>query len=247
MKKFLLSTLGLAALAAPAVAADLPVAKVPPAVMPVYDWSGFYIGGNAGWGQANVCWDVDVGGIFANDSCLNKPGAVVGGQAGYRWQIGPGVFGLEAQGDWTNFSNSHLSFLDSTITTSSKVNGLGIFTGQMGYASGPGLFYVKGGAAVTSGTFALNDAATGIGLASTSSTRWGGTIGLGVEWLVTPNWSIGLDWNHLFMGSTNNTFSVASPVFGGGALNRISEEIDIVAIRFNYKFGGYGAPVAARY
>ena len=43
MKKFLLGTLGLAALAAPAIAADLPVAKAPPAVMPVYDWSGFYI------------------------------------------------------------------------------------------------------------------------------------------------------------------------------------------------------------
>jgi outer membrane immunogenic protein len=116
----------------------------------------------------------------------------------------------------------------------------------MGYASGPGLFYVKGGAAVASGTFALNDTATGIGLASASSTRWGGAIGLGFEWLVTPNWSVGLDWNHLFMGSTNNTFSVASLVFGSGALNRISEELDIVAIRFNYKFGGYDAPVAAR-
>jgi outer membrane immunogenic protein len=85
MKKFLLGTLGLATMAAPAVAADLPVPyKAAPEVVPVYDWSGFYIGGNAGWGQANVCWDVDVGGLFTNDSCLNKPGAVVGGQAGYR-------------------------------------------------------------------------------------------------------------------------------------------------------------------
>jgi len=165
MKKFLLGTLGLVALAAPAVAADLPVAKAPPMAIPVYDWTGFYIGGNVGWGQVNNCWDVDTAGVFTRDSCLNSQGAVVGGQAGYRWQIGPAVFGLEAQGDWANLGRSHISVLDPTIATSSKTSGLGVFTGQIGYSSGPGLFYVKGGAAVTSSTFGLNDAATGIGLA----------------------------------------------------------------------------------
>jgi outer membrane immunogenic protein len=246
MKKFLLGTLGLVALAAPAVAADLPVAKAPPMAIPVYDWTGFYIGGNVGWGQVNNCWDVDTAGVFTRDSCLNSQGAVVGGQAGYRWQIGPAVFGLEAQGDWANLGRSHISVLDPTIATSSKTSGLGVFTGQIGYSSGPGLFYVKGGAAVTSSTFGLNDAATGIGLASIDSTRWGGSVGAGFEWLFVPNWSVGLDWYHLFMGNANNTFSVASPVFAG-ALNRINQEVDIVTIRFNYKLGGYGGGVAARY
>jgi outer membrane immunogenic protein len=87
MKK-ILSVISMLALGTTAAsAADLAprYTKAPPSIMAaVYDWSGFYIGGNAGWGQANVCWDVDVGGLFTNDSCLNKPGAVVGGQAGYR-------------------------------------------------------------------------------------------------------------------------------------------------------------------
>ena len=63
MKKFLLGTVGLLALgmAAPASAADLaarPYTKAPPPmVAPIYDWTGFYIGGNGGWGQSRNCWD----------------------------------------------------------------------------------------------------------------------------------------------------------------------------------------------
>ena len=51
MKKFLLGTLGLVAMAAPALAADLPVKAPPPVLPPMYNWSGFYIGGNGGWGR----------------------------------------------------------------------------------------------------------------------------------------------------------------------------------------------------
>ncbi len=55
MKKFLLGTIGFVAMAAPAVAADMPARTYtkapPPVIAPVYDWSGFYIGGNGGWGE----------------------------------------------------------------------------------------------------------------------------------------------------------------------------------------------------
>jgi outer membrane immunogenic protein len=250
MKKFLLGTVGLVAMAAPAFAADLPArtyTKAPPPVpAPIYDWTGFYIGGNAGWGEARNCWDVGVAGVFERDACLSKSGGLIGGQAGYRWQMGAMVLGLEAQGDWANFRSSHISLLEPAITTSSKVNGLGLFTGQIGYSWGPSLLYVKGGAAVTSSTFALNDTVTGVGLASIGSTRWGGTVGVGFEYLFTPNWSVGLEYDHLFMGNANNTFSVVDPVFAG-ALNRISQDVDMVTVRFNYKFGGYGAPVVSKY
>ena len=63
MKKFLLATVGLVALgtAAPASAADLaarPYTKAPPMVAAVYDWSGFYVGANGGWGSSHKCWDI---------------------------------------------------------------------------------------------------------------------------------------------------------------------------------------------
>ena len=61
MKKFLLGTVALIAFAAPAAAADLaarPYTKAPPApIALVYDWSGFYIGANGGWGSSHKCWD----------------------------------------------------------------------------------------------------------------------------------------------------------------------------------------------
>src|ERR1700720_2608971 len=94
MKKFLLATVGLVALgvAAPASAADLaarPYTKAPPPVIaPIYDWSGFYIGGNGGWGQSRNCVDFfNATGIDFADGCRERSGGLVGGQLGYRWQF----------------------------------------------------------------------------------------------------------------------------------------------------------------
>ena len=61
MKKFLLGTVALVAFAAPAAAADLaarPYTKAPPMIAAIYDWSGFYIGANGGWGSSRKCWDI---------------------------------------------------------------------------------------------------------------------------------------------------------------------------------------------
>ena len=100
MKKFLLGTLGLVAMVAPAFAADLPVKAPPPPIIPIFNWSGFYIGGNAGWGRSDSCANFFDG--FDNsflffDPCNNRSGGLLGGQIGYRWQM-PGnhfVFGVE--------------------------------------------------------------------------------------------------------------------------------------------------------
>ena len=71
----------------------------------LYDWTGFYIGGNAGYGQNRACWGSFGGGLIA-DGCSSNSGGMVGGQGGYRWQLGQMVFGLEAEGDWTNMRAS---------------------------------------------------------------------------------------------------------------------------------------------
>ena len=110
MKKVLLVTASLIALgaAAPAVAADLaarPYTKAPPMIAAVYDWSGFYIGANGGWGTSRNCWDrCSVGVACRAEGCHNANGGTVGGQVGYRWQAGNWVFGLEAQGNWADFN-----------------------------------------------------------------------------------------------------------------------------------------------
>jgi outer membrane immunogenic protein len=244
MKKILLGTIGVVAIAAPALAADLPARTYkapPPVVMPVYDWTGFYIGANGGWGSSRNCWDiVPLAGALEPDGCVSKSGGLIGGQVGYRWQMGQAVFGLEAQGDWADLSGSRISLLDPTLTLGTKVDGLGLFTGQIGYAWNAALLYLKGGAAVTSNTFSVSSG--GVGLASASSTRWGGTVGVGVEYGFSPNWTAGIEYDHLFMGDSNNSFSVGP--LAAGVLNRISQDVDMVTLRFNYKFGG---SVVARY
>ena len=80
----------------------------------------------------------------------------------------------------------------------------------------------------------------GVGIASASSTRWGGVVGIGGEYGFSPNWTAGIEYDHLFMGDANNSFSVANPLLAGAA-NRISQDVDMVTLRFNYKLGGYGA------
>ena len=121
MKKFLLGTVGLLALgmAAPASAADMAALLYkapPPVVAPIYDWTGFYIGGNGGWGQSRNCWDfVDAAGFAFANGCRERSGGLVGGQIGYRWQASHWVFGLEAQGDWADLSNTRISLFDPAV------------------------------------------------------------------------------------------------------------------------------------
>ncbi len=214
MKKFLLGTFGLVALgmATPASAADLaarPYTKAPPPMIaPIYDWTGFYIGANGGWGQSRNCVDfVGVAGVVVADGCRERSGGLVGGQLGYRWQANQWVFGLEAQGDWADLSN----------------------------------------AAVTDNRFSILDNLTGVELAAASATRWGGTVGVGWEYGFAPNWSAGIEYDHLFMGHANNSFTATDPRLVGFLNDRISQDVDMVTLRVNYRFGGFGAPVAARY
>jgi outer membrane immunogenic protein len=253
MKSFLLATVGLVALvgiAAPASAADMAVKARPPApvIAPIYDWTGFYIGANGGWGQSRNCWDfVDPFGVAFAEGCNERSGGLVGGQIGYRWQASQWVFGLEAQGDWADLSNQRVSLINPAFSTRTRTDGIGLFTGQIGYAWNAALLYVKGGAAVTSNRASILDTLTGIELASASATRWGGVVGVGFEYGFAPNWSVGLEYDHLFMGDANNTFSIVNPVNAAFVNNRISQDVDMVTLRFNYRFGGYGAPIAARY
>src|SRR5580704_13812128 len=161
MKKLLLALTGLSAVAAsaPAFAADLaakPYTKAPPVVAAtIYDWGGFYGGFNAGGGSSRNCWNlITNAGVAINpaanrEGCNSAGGAAVGGQIGYRYQMANWVFGVEAQGDWSGFKGSSRNLAVPTLTDQTRVNGFGLFTGQVGYSWSPAfLAYLKGGAAV---------------------------------------------------------------------------------------------------
>jgi outer membrane immunogenic protein len=249
MKKVLLVTASLIALgaAAPAFAADLaarPYTKAPAMIAAVYDWSGFYIGANGGWGSSHKCWDfLPAAGGSVSEGCHDASGGTIGGQVGYRWQTGAFVFGVEAQGNWADLKGSNISLIAPAIRNESRVDAFGLFTGQVGYAANNVLFYVKGGAAVTSDRFRTFVNATNALNSSTSDdTRWGGVVGVGLEYGFAPNWSAAIEYDHLFMQDRTYNFTTPAGAFAG--TDRIRQDVDLVTVRVNYKFGG---PIIAKY
>jgi outer membrane immunogenic protein len=251
MKSFLLGavTLAVVGLAAPAVAADLPArtyTKAPPAPLAaVYDWTGFYIGANGGYGSSRDCRRnlniaLDLG-------CYDATGGVAGGQIGYRWQSGGWVFGLEAQGDWADLKGSTQNLNPLAAPTfgqiGSRMDAFGLFTGQIGYAWNNALLYLKGGAAVTDRRFDYISTATGLVSASTGFvTHWGGTVGAGIEYGFAPNWSAAVEYDHIFEDRFGDVFTIPA---GGTFTGRTSGgDTDLITARVNYRWGG---PVVAKY
>jgi outer membrane immunogenic protein len=241
MKKFLLITTAAIAMgAAPAVAADLPARTYTKAPMlaPIYDWSGFYIGINGGGGTSHKCWDFD----GSPEGCHDATGGTFGGQIGYRWQTASWVFGVEAQGNWADLTGDNVSQLFPADRNHTKIDAFGLFTGQVGYTFNNVLLYAKGGAAVTDDKYTVFGNPGGFSLATASETRWGGVIGAGFEYGFAPNWSAGLEYDHLFMGSNNNT--LVTPVGALFNAENIKQNVDLFTARINYRFGG---PVLGRF
>ena len=218
MNKVLLGAVGLIAMATTASAADMaarPYTKAPPMVA-MYNWGGFYLGANGGWGSSRKCWDLTstfLGPVNPSlpEGCHDASGGTVGGQVGYRWQAASWVFGLEAQGNWADFKGSNVS-LQLNARNESKVEAFGLFTGQVGYAWNNALLYVKGGAAVTSDKYTGYTVLPGVVPVGTAfdsgkETRWGATVGVGMEYGFTPNWTFGVEYNHLFMGDRDITMT----------------------------------------
>jgi len=222
----------------------------PPMVAAMYDWSGFYAGINGGWGTSHNCWTrtatLGVAVPRAAEGCQNSSGGTVGGQLGYRWQAGPWVFGLEAQGNWADFSGSNVSLLFAGAATNrTRIDAFGLFTGQVGYAWNNVLGYVKGGAAVTDNRYDGLATLTGTVTDRARDTRWGATVGAGIEYGFAPHWSAALEYDHLFMGTNNYAMTSVFPVAGFNTRNvDVKQDADLVTVRVNYRFGG---PVVARY
>jgi len=266
MNRIALAASIVAVSAVSASAADLaarPYVKAPAAIVAAYDWSGFYIGANGGGASSRKCWDVvpfDINLFFippftiaGSEGCHNASGATAGGQVGYRGQSAAFVFGLEAQGNWADLTGSNASQLAIFAGTANRtrIDAIGLFTGQVGYSWNAFLLYVKGGAAVTHDkydsylTAPLGPLAAGFVSNRGSETRWGGVVGIGGEYSFARNWSFALEYDHLFMGSRDVAMTY-DPAFIA-ALNhneRIRQDVDMVTARINYRFG---APVTAKY
>lgn len=215
-----------------ASAADMPI-KAPR--MPVaisYNWTGFYIGGNGGYGWGTSAWTDDPA-LGASDLGSHRTsGGILGGQIGYNWQRSAFVLGVEADIDWASLKGNHVDPLGHDINT--KMNSVGTITGRIGYAWDRALLYAKGGAGW--GHFKYDDFVTPGGAfnGGSSSTRWGWTIGGGLEYGFAPNWSAKVEYNYLDFGTNWLSFSGGA---GGAYMEDITERVHLVKIGVNYRFG----------
>jgi outer membrane immunogenic protein len=276
-----------------AKAADMAVKAAPmPAPVPVFSWTGFYIGANVGgaWTPDNA--GSDFGPLFPPFIVLapqaaiptlipgqlatlggggRNSGVIGGGQIGYNWQVNQFVLGVEADAQGSGLKGSTgtatrsfgppilLATVNQTVNVEfGHVEWMASFRGRAGFAVNQALFYVTGGGAVAefggSTTTVINGpgiaipAGTFVASNGGSTTRWGWTVGGGIEWAFNQNWSVAGEYRYTDFGNKGANFDIpsglaAAPIFATGTSSQ-RLTVEQATFRLNYRFGG---PVVARY
>lgn len=238
-----------------ASAADMPLKAPPAPPAPVWSWTGFYVGvnGGYGWNQSTgstTCIAPGGGTIgcnLVNSGIVRPQGGLFGGQAGYNWQSNSIVYGLETDIQWADIkrSGAKTDFCCAAPfpplgvdSASANLQWFGTFRGRIGVLATPNaLLYATGG--LLYGHESVANAVTFPAVqypATAATTRAGWTVGGGLEYAFTHNFSGKVEGLYYSLGSLTDSFT--SPVttyteqftyrFRGG----------IVRAGLNWKFGG---------
>ena len=275
MKKLALAISVLAISAVGASAADMapaPVYTKAPLPPPVLDWTGWYIGANAGysWGQSSsfLTGTTSVPSILAFPISTNMDGGLGGGQIGYNWQFNRNLlFGFEADIQGTGqrgtadapivrFTFPGIFAPGATITATGNLAQslpwFGTVRARLGFEpSDHWLLYVTGGLAygeidstATATTTLGGTTLTTSG--SVNNTQVGWTVGAGAEWWLQDRWSVKAEYLYMDLGHVNDSYTFTGLATGGFATAAINSHItdNIVRVGINYHFAG---PVVAKY
>jgi outer membrane immunogenic protein len=220
MKRVVFALVALAATTAIAAAADLarrgPYYPAPaPVYAPIFNWTGFYIGINGGGGFGSSNWD--------STGSRNVSGGVIGGTAGYNYQFGQAVVGIEGDIDWSGIDGSTNTLCPLGCKTSNSW--LATVRGRLGYAADRFMPFVTGGAAFG------NIRASTPGLPDTSSDNTGWTIGAGLEAALAANWTAKVEYLYVDLGSFNCGLNC-----GAGPTDNVSFHTNLLRAGVNYKF-----------
>jgi opacity protein-like surface antigen len=230
---------------------DLPIpvkaAPAPPTAAP-WNWTGFYIGGHIGGALENSTLADPFGAVSFGDN-VRSPAFIGGGQVGANYQIGNVVLGAEADLSWADSSGDNTCFGISGGHFFASNCGVapdlfGTITGRLGYTFGPTLLYAKGGAAWEQNNVNMivnNNPGSHVLTSASQYGAWGWTVGGGVEYALTPAWSLKLEYDYLGFG----TSSVATPYVPGNPLPGhpvaltagLSDNVQEVKLGVNYRFG----------
>lgn len=255
MRKFLLAGAAVAALASGAQAADLGVPRMPIAaavVSPMFNWTGFYVGGHLGAAFSSSNSGLDVNGYNSTGEVvpLRSRSSFIGGLAlGYNWQFNQVVLGVEGDISYLGYRSSNVSaFFAGDTTYRARSDWFGTLRARFGFAADRALFYVTGGLALSDLKYSVVDATSAppgtatINASKSAAVGW--TVGAGVEYAFSPNWTAKAEYLYASFGggtasavaSTNATFNFR--------FNRTDQHI--VRLGVNYLFSTGGA-VVARY
>jgi outer membrane immunogenic protein len=247
----------LTAVCSPAMAAP----PLPPPV-PYYNWTGFYVGGNAGysWGQGAVQYNEPAFGFFGLPTSLSGSNQLNGGiggfQAGYNWQINTlWIVGLETDFQFSSERASKTSNLPYTFndgeslasatlsgTLSSKIDWFGTVRGRVGYLITPTTFvYGTGGLAYGQVSASGSFSDTGCTPACTwsfsqTATKVGWALGAGFEGAIptSRNWTWKVEYLHIDLGSMSGT-GFDNDFFGPYSWSARFTD-DILRVGLNYRF-----------
>jgi outer membrane immunogenic protein len=244
MKKFLLAGAAVAALASGAQAADLGAPRGPIAaavVAPAFNWSGFYLGAQIGgtWFNDRTTEFVTLGGAATGFSQGFTASGVAGGiHAGFNYQMNSFVVGLEADIEASSASGGYT--LLNGNGTRFRSNWQGSIRGRLGFAADRALFYVTGGLALAEFRHGYFTPAV---IETFSRTRAGWTLGAGVEYAFTPNWTARAEYRYTDYGSFSNNSLVAFP----GFTYQHNPKSHSVRLGVSYLFSTGPGAVVARY
>jgi outer membrane immunogenic protein len=246
---------------APAFAADLPM-KAAPMPAPVWSWTGFYIGAHvgSGWGETESSITgitAAVPGVPALTTNTNLPfnqnsrsGFLGGGQAGYNWQAGAFVLGV--QGDIAGLDVKGTDPCLVVLSCTAKSDWLATVSGRVGaVVLDRGLVYAKGGGAWlhTNNSVTLTVVNPPIAITNGGFDQSGWLLGMGTEWMITPNWTAFVEYDYMRFDDKAVAFNV-NPVLVAPATVTIrtnqTNTLSVAKVGVNYKFG-WGAPVVAKY
>ena len=233
MKRTVLAVLLCSVAADRGLAADLPQAGPPPTAVRYapavsYDWSGFYIGVNGGYGVGNSSWNSAAPFTTGN---FTTDGLLAGGTIGINYQAGQFVFGFEGDADWAGFkgtsNNAYCSLVTAGAVCQTAEHWLGTARARIGFAVNRLLIFGTAGGASGDIKAGLNPPGT-----YDASNNFGWTAGGGVEGAITENWTAKIEYLHVDLGNATCPANCGLAVPMTVPLTE-----NLVRAGINYKFG----------
>jgi opacity protein-like surface antigen len=228
-----------------------------------YDWSGFYIGAHLGGGLQLSDVSDPFGSSIYGDT-VRTPGPLAGAQAGYNWQFGQSLLGIEGELAWASFFGTNTCFAYSGFYISANceddTNALATLAARLGWiVGGDGglLLYGKAGGAWSNGDLeATTNASAGTPTTSSGDSRFGWMLGAGAERMLSRRWSVKAEYDYLNFGSSGlaTPQGFFQPVPSGNPADvvqtastgtKASEDAHLFKLGVNYRLGGGTGEVAA--